>query len=136
MEQFFLLLGNYLWDMPPSCHEMYDSFYSIISDTETFRQRHPITDYDHYEKYVERVAKGEQKVLISEKPLILAMTSGTSGTSRMLLSTRDTNTEFFLQVTQTFFTSTKLCQHYTKVFKQVFQTLPLSIGQSIYHSLL
>lgn len=74
-------------------------FYSIISDTETFRQRHPVTDYDHYEKFVERVAKGEQKVLISEKPLVLAMTSGTSGSSRMLLSTRDTNTEFFLQVT-------------------------------------
>lgn len=75
-----------------SCH-------CIISDTETFQQRHPITDYDHYEKFVERVAKGEQNVLISEKPLILAMTSGTSGSSRMLLSTKDTNTEFFLQVT-------------------------------------
>lgn len=75
-----------------SCH-------CIIPDTETFQQRHPITDYDHYEKFVERVAKGEQNVLISEKPLILAMTSGTSGSSRMLLSTKDTNTEFFLQVT-------------------------------------
>ncbi len=71
----------------------------IISDTEIFQQRHPITDYDHYEKFVERVAKGEQNVLISKKPLILAMTSGTSGSSRMLLSTKDTNTEFFLQVT-------------------------------------
>ncbi|CAM4708394.1 unnamed protein product [Leuciscus chuanchicus] len=75
--------------------KLYD--FGSIKDTETFRQRHPVTDYDHYEKYVERVAKGEQKVLVSENPLILAMTSGTSGTSRMLLSTRDTNTEFFLQ---------------------------------------
>lgn len=87
-------------------------FNSIISDTETFRQRHPVTDYDHYEKFVERVAKGEQKVLISEKPLVLAMTSGTSGSSRMLLSTRDTNTEFFLQVTTHIFIRTKFCQHY------------------------
>ncbi|XP_059386618.1 GH3 domain-containing protein isoform X1 [Carassius carassius] len=68
-----------------------------IKDTETFQQHHPVTDYNHYEKFVERVAKGEQNVLISEKPLILAMTSGTSGSSRMLLSTKDTNTEFFLQ---------------------------------------
>uniref|UniRef100_A0A8C1ZA27 GH3 domain containing n=1 Tax=Cyprinus carpio TaxID=7962 RepID=A0A8C1ZA27_CYPCA len=68
-----------------------------IKDTETFQQQHPVTDYNHYEKFVERVAKGEQNVLISEKPLILAMTSGTSGSSRMLLSTKDTNTEFFLQ---------------------------------------
>ncbi|KAF4106774.1 GH3 domain-containing protein [Onychostoma macrolepis] len=71
--------------------------FTSIKDTETFQQRHPITDYDHYQKFVERVAKGEQNVLISEKPLILAMTSGTSGSSRMLLSTKDTNTEFFLQ---------------------------------------
>lgn len=37
-------------------------------------------------------------MIIAEKPLILAMTSGTSGASAMLLSTKDTNTEFFLQV--------------------------------------
>lgn len=73
-------------------------FYCIISDTETFKQCHPVTNYDHYEKFVDRVAKGEQNVLISENPLILAMTSGTSGSSRMLLSTKDTNTDFFLQV--------------------------------------
>lgn len=45
-----------------------------------------------------RVAAGEEKVIIAEKPLILAMTSGTSGPSAMLLSTNDTNTDFFLQV--------------------------------------
>ncbi|XP_056325721.1 GH3 domain-containing protein isoform X1 [Danio aesculapii] len=71
--------------------------FSSIKDTETFKHRHPVTNYDHYEKFVDRVAKGEQKVLISENPLILAMTSGTSGSSRMLLSTKDTNTDFFLQ---------------------------------------
>lgn len=37
-------------------------------------------------------------MIIAEKPLILAMTSGTSGASAMLLSTKDTNSEFFLQV--------------------------------------
>lgn len=37
-------------------------------------------------------------MIIAERPLILAMTSGTSGASAMLLSTKDTNTEFFLQV--------------------------------------
>ncbi|TRY64752.1 hypothetical protein DNTS_017802 [Danionella cerebrum] len=71
--------------------------FSSIKDTKSFREQHPITNYVHYEKFVERVAKGEQKVLISEKPLILAMTSGTSGSSRMLLSTKDTNKDFFLQ---------------------------------------
>ncbi|XP_051958742.1 GH3 domain-containing protein [Xyrauchen texanus] len=71
--------------------------FSSIKDTEMFRQRHPLTDYDHYGEFVKRVARGEQKVLISDIPVILAMTSGTSGSSRMLLSTRETNTEFFMQ---------------------------------------
>uniref|UniRef100_A0A4W6BM00 GH3 domain containing n=1 Tax=Lates calcarifer TaxID=8187 RepID=A0A4W6BM00_LATCA len=51
----------------------------------------------HYRDLIRRIAAGEDKVVIAEKPLILAMTSGTSGPSTMLLSTKDTNTEFFLQ---------------------------------------
>nr|XP_029485430.1 GH3 domain-containing protein isoform X1 [Oncorhynchus nerka] len=71
--------------------------FSSIKDCEAFRTRHPVTTYEHYRELVTRVAAGEEKVLIAEKPLILAMTSGTSGASAMLLSTKDTNTEFFLQ---------------------------------------
>lgn len=68
-----------------------------IKDSADFRTRHPITTYEHYRELIDRIAAGEDKVIISEKPLILAMTSGTSGRSAMLLSTKDTNTEFFLQ---------------------------------------
>lgn len=68
-----------------------------IKDSADFRARHAITTYEHYRELIERIAAGEDKVIISEKPLILAMTSGTSGRSSMLLSTKDTNTEFFLQ---------------------------------------
>lgn len=68
-----------------------------MKDSADFRARHPITTYEHYRELIERIAAGEDKVIISEKPLILAMTSGTSGRSAMLLSTKDTNTEFFLQ---------------------------------------
>ncbi|XP_028823964.1 GH3 domain-containing protein [Denticeps clupeoides] len=71
--------------------------FSSIQDCETFRQRHPVTGYDHYSELVERVAAGEERVLTADKPLVLAMTSGTSGTSNMLLSTKDTSTEFFMQ---------------------------------------
>lgn len=70
----------------------------LFLDSSDFRTRHPITTYEHYRELIGRIAAGEEKVIISEKPLILAMTSGTSGPSAMLLSTRDTNTEFFLQV--------------------------------------
>ncbi|KAG5854872.1 hypothetical protein ANANG_G00042430 [Anguilla anguilla] len=71
--------------------------FSSIKDCVTFCQLHPLTGYEHYCDLVKRVAAGEEGVLIAEKPLILAMTSGTSGASSMLLSTKDTNTEFFLQ---------------------------------------
>uniref|UniRef100_A0A665TSC1 GH3 domain containing n=1 Tax=Echeneis naucrates TaxID=173247 RepID=A0A665TSC1_ECHNA len=68
-----------------------------INDSVSFRARHPVTTYEHYRELIGRIATGEQKVIIADKPLILAMTSGTSGPSAMLLSTKDTNTEFFLQ---------------------------------------
>ncbi|CAB1454091.1 unnamed protein product [Pleuronectes platessa] len=71
--------------------------FSSIKDSTSFRARHPITTYEHYRERIRRIAAGEEKVIIAEKPLILAMTSGTSGSSAMLLSTKDTNTEFFLQ---------------------------------------
>ncbi|KAK7919479.1 hypothetical protein WMY93_010763 [Mugilogobius chulae] len=80
-------------------HTCYGRQYDFMSmkDAADFRSRHPITTYEHYRELIQRVAAGEDKVIISEKPLILAMTSGTSGASAMLLSTKDTNTEFFLQ---------------------------------------
>ncbi|XP_067100775.1 GH3 domain-containing protein isoform X1 [Osmerus mordax] len=68
--------------------------FSSIKDCETFCLRHPVTTYEHYRELVKRIALGEDKVIIADKPLILALTSGTSGASAMLLSTKDTNTEF------------------------------------------
>lgn len=67
-------------------------------DIKEFQACHPITTYTHYQDLINRIAAGEEKLIIAEKPIILAMTSGTSGSSAMLLSTKDTNTEFFLQV--------------------------------------
>lgn len=71
--------------------------FSSVQDSDDFRVRHPLTTYKHYDELIRRIAAGEEKVIIAERPLILAMTSGTSGPSAMLLSTKDTNAEFFLQ---------------------------------------
>ncbi|XP_040924388.1 GH3 domain-containing protein isoform X3 [Betta splendens] len=62
-----------------------------------FRAHHPVTTYEHYRELIGRVAAGEDKVLIAEEPSLLAVTSGTSGPSAVLLSTEDTNRDFFLQ---------------------------------------
>lgn len=97
--------------------------FSSIKDCETFRTRHPVTTYEHYRELIKRIAVGEDKVIIAEKPLILAMTSGTSGASAMLLSTKDTNTEFFLQgvavcldVMRRAFPASESLQRTTKLF--------------------
>ncbi|XP_003961301.2 GH3 domain-containing protein [Takifugu rubripes] len=68
-----------------------------ITDSNVFRARHPITTYEHYRDLISCIAAGEEGVIIAEKPQILAMTSGTSGASAMLLSTKDTTSDFFLQ---------------------------------------
>ncbi|CAJ1080366.1 GH3 domain-containing protein [Xyrichtys novacula] len=97
--------------------------FSSITDSDVFRARHPITTYEHYRDLIKRIAVGEEKVILAEKPLILAMTSGTSGASTMLLSTKDTNTEFFLQgvavcleAMRTAFPATDSLQRTTKFF--------------------
>ncbi|XP_078385363.1 GH3 domain-containing protein [Cetorhinus maximus] len=68
--------------------------FSEITDRETFRSLHPLTRYDHYKDYIERIGTGEENVLISERPSVLSRTSGTSGSGAMLLSTRETANDF------------------------------------------
>lgn len=72
--------------------------YGYILDSSIFRARHPITTYEHYRDLIRQIAAGKENIIIPEKPQILAMTSGTSGASAMLLSTKATTTDFFLQV--------------------------------------
>lgn len=116
--------------------------FRLIKDCHDFRARHPITTYEHYKELVRRIAAGEEKVIIAEKPLILAMTSGTSGSSAMLLSTKDTNTEFFLQgvtvcvdaMQQAFPASNSLQRttkfFYTPIFRQSEAGIPIGPNSS------
>ncbi|CAL8281861.1 unnamed protein product [Merluccius merluccius] len=97
--------------------------FSSVEDVSTFRDRHPVTDYEHYRDLIGRVAAGEDRVILAERPLVLAMTSGTSAASAMLLSTGDTNSEFFMQgvcvcldVMRTMFPGTDSLQRTTKFF--------------------
>lgn len=116
--------------------------FSSVKDSDGFRARHPITTYEHYHDLIKRIASGEEKVIIAEKPLILAMTSGTSGRSSMLLSTKDTNTEFFLQgvavcleVMRQAFPDTDSLQRttkffYTPIFRQSESGIPIGPNSS------
>ena len=53
--------------------------FSEISSVDDFKKSHPLTQYQHYEKYVNGIYQGQTKVMTSVEPYILAMTSGTSG---------------------------------------------------------
>lgn len=67
--------------------------FSSVTDVSDFRKCHPVTTYDHYEELVRQVSSGEEKAIVTETP-VLAMTSGTSGCSKMLLNTKETNSDF------------------------------------------
>ena len=47
-------------------------------------ERHPLTNYSHYEPYTERVARGEKNVMTKADIAILALSSGTTGKNKRL----------------------------------------------------
>ena len=55
-----------------------------ISSIDEFRSRHPLSDFDQFAEYMERTAKGEDNVLLSERPASLVSTSGTTGKPKFL----------------------------------------------------
>ena len=60
-----------------------------------FRASHPLTVYEDYAQYVDRVAGGEANVLNAEPETMLAATSGTSGRRALLPHTRQMSSTFF-----------------------------------------
>ncbi|XP_071494806.1 GH3 domain-containing protein-like [Diadema antillarum] len=54
-------------------------YFSEIKSPDEYCQKHPLTRADHYKPFVQQIANGTQKVLTKDDPIILAVTSGTSG---------------------------------------------------------
>lgn len=57
--------------------EDYD--FESISSREDFKTKHPLTVYDHYEPYVDRILNCEENILFEGHVDYIAMTSGTTG---------------------------------------------------------
>lgn len=51
---------------------------------EDLRANHPVTDYSHYEAFVNKIARGEKNVLTTEKITRLVLTSGTTGKAKRI----------------------------------------------------
>lgn len=56
---------------------------SVTSLTD-LKKQHPLTTYERYRPYVDRMAKGDLNVLTGERTERLALTSGTTGKSKMI----------------------------------------------------
>ncbi|XP_071820153.1 uncharacterized protein [Apostichopus japonicus] len=67
-----------------------------IHSLEDLRQKHPITDYDHYRRFINRLSKGEKDVLTAEKVSRLILTSGTTGTGIEIYSAMYISSEAFM----------------------------------------
>ena len=57
-------------------------FKDILS-VDDFTRQHPLTDYEHYETYIDTVASGEIGVMSHRKPKVLGKTSGTTGKAKL-----------------------------------------------------
>jgi auxin responsive GH3 family protein len=76
--------------------------FDTITNHDMFRSSHPLTRYDHFDPYIKRsfrcslplthpgIAEGEQNVLTKDKVVQLGLTSGTSGSIKMIPTTPKT----------------------------------------------
>lgn len=59
-----------------------------IKTIDSFRDRIPVLPYSSYEPYTERIAKGEKNILTSDPVVYLNLTSGSTGTKKLIPVTR------------------------------------------------
>ncbi|WAQ99511.1 GHDC-like protein [Mya arenaria] len=71
--------------------------FSEIKDRDDFVKAHPLTRYQHYEPYIERMMQGETNVLTKDQPVIFAVTSGTSGKHAIIPMLKKQQGTFFTQ---------------------------------------
>ncbi|XP_014668493.1 PREDICTED: probable indole-3-acetic acid-amido synthetase GH3.11 [Priapulus caudatus] len=71
--------------------------FSSIKNREEFVKIHPLTTYNHYKDYIERIMNGETDVMIPGQPLMMAVTSSTSsGQSKALPVAKDYYTNMMM----------------------------------------
>ncbi|MEG0775181.1 GH3 auxin-responsive promoter family protein [Clostridium sp.] len=68
----------------------YGSKYNFesLNGVEAYKKVVPITDYCDYEKYIERSAKGEKNILTSDSVEFFALSSGTTGSQKLIPVTK------------------------------------------------
>ncbi|XP_063963182.1 uncharacterized protein LOC129271007 [Lytechinus pictus] len=75
-----------------------DFEFDTIKSVAEFRERHPLTDYSHYAKYIERVADGESDIVIPGFPSRLGISSGTTGKPKQIAISKERNVAFLFKI--------------------------------------
>ena len=95
--------------------------FSKIQSVEDFRRHVPISNYEHYRPYIERVKKGDETAMFAAgtKILMFALTSGTTDKSKFIPVTQ----EFFNEYRQSWLTwgGRNFGQHTDQVWKKALQ---------------
>lgn len=65
-----------------------DCGFEDIKTVEQFKERIPILTYSGYEKYVERIARGEQNILTSDPVVYFNQSSGSTGKQKLIPVTK------------------------------------------------
>ncbi len=95
--------------------------FSQIKSVEDFRRQVPISNYEHYRSYIERVKKGDETAMFATgtKILMFAITSGTTDKSKLIPVTQ----EFFNEYRQSWLTwgARNYGQHTDQVWKKTLQ---------------
>eukprot|EP00092_Neocalanus_flemingeri_P101973 GFUD01130399.1.p1 GENE.GFUD01130399.1~~GFUD01130399.1.p1 ORF type:complete len:372 (-),score=53.99 GFUD01130399.1:682-1752(-) len=73
-----------------------DHNFGSIQSVAEFRHSQPLSRYQDYQPYVDMIQAGDLLAMTADKPLQLAVTSGTSGQSSLLPTTADIFKRFFL----------------------------------------
>lgn len=65
--------------------------FAKINNIKEYKQNHPITKYDNYESFVQRIFDGEENILSKDSPIFFARSSGTTSISKQKLIPRRKN---------------------------------------------
>lgn len=74
-----------------NAHTRYGARYSFsgIRSVQTFQQQVPLSRYEDYEPYIQRLLAGQKAQLTQEEPVYYAITSGSTGTPKYVPVTRE-----------------------------------------------
>lgn len=62
--------------------------FQSIDTPSKFKNSVPLTEYEDYKGYIERMAKGEENILTSEKVEYFGISSGTTGSQKLIPVTK------------------------------------------------